>query len=531
MNFNPFHELSTSCNTTQTTHLTESCLNLERICDPSQTEDASTMAPRPRTYGTRRSHAKAAGEVVNGTPAEEPDIIIQNLDEISAQVRNCQAKDLRKSEEEKQGITSQDLGKGDELATGTHMGEPSHMVTDEETSIPVSPTTGSLKNRRMSAQDMFPPEKSIEEKGSRRKSARRLVNGSGTLKDKRASTIVVSEPISLDQTLPSHAEAYSRPNGFTKDQQSPVGGKVDLKDAPSDLHDLAIWVAHSISILHDNGPLSTVSEPSQNDFSSHPEQDIETSHALDDIEDVRMTRGKKRKRMQQLKGTEPVNGRSLSSSCFVSYPKRCLTYSIQSRLNLAANILVATLESSREVDAGLGDTMRPRDAARNERWLKDNLNDELKQRLFGSSVIKDSSTNDIERNACGKLLFNTLVDLGVSTNHNSAAALRSALNERKDNAPFHYAFQVLASSSEIMAFIKYFFSKDTASRWEVSNADESRPSTGAETSGATTVTETSALTSRAGTSISDAQVFSKVTTRNKAIDNRNAGMLIVLLLP
>lgn len=174
---------------------------------------------------------------------------------------------------------------------------------------------------------------------------------------------------------------------------------------------------------------------------------------------------------------------------------------------------------------------RPGDAACIERRLKDNLNDELKQRLFGSSVKGDSSPNDIERNACGKLLFNTLVDMGISANRSSAAALKSALKERTDDAPFHYAFQILASSSEIMALIRFFFRKNEAPRSEVPNADESRPSTGAETSGATTVTETSAPTSRAGTSISDAEVFPKVTTRYKHIDIRNPGMLIVLLLP
>ena len=174
--------------------------------------------------------------------------------------------------------------------------------------------------------------------------------------------------------------------------------------------------------------------------------------------------------------------------------------------------------------------MRPKDVPRIERRLKDDLNDELKQRLFGSSAINYSSAKAIEWNACGKLLFNTLIDMGDSTNRNSAAALKSALNERKYDAPFQSAFQVLASSPKIMAFVNFLFSKDDAPRWEVPNADESRPSTGVETSGATTVTETSGPTSRAGTSISDADSFSKVTIRNKAIDNRNPGMLIVLLL-
>lgn len=175
--------------------------------------------------------------------------------------------------------------------------------------------------------------------------------------------------------------------------------------------------------------------------------------------------------------------------------------------------------------------MRPRDAARIERRLKDDLNDKLKQRLFGSPVINNSSAKVIECSACGKLLFNTLVDTGHSTNRNSAAALKAALNERKDDAPFQSAFQILASSSEIIAFVNFLFSKDDVPHWEVANADESRPSTGVESSGATTVTETSGATSRAGTSISDADSFSKITIGNKATDNRNTGMLTVLLLP
>lgn len=141
------------------------------------------------------------------------------------------------------------------------------------------------------------------------------------------------------------------------------------------------------------------------------------------------------------------------------------------------------------------------------------------------------STNGIERIACGKLLFNTLVEMNDTANRNSAAVLKSALEERKDDAPFLSALKILASSSEIMAFINFLFSKDDAPRWEASNADESRPSTSLDTSGATTITETSDLTSRAGTSISDAEVLSKATTRNKAIDDKNPGMSMVLLLP
>ena len=172
--------------------------------------------------------------------------------------------------------------------------------------------------------------------------------------------------------------------------------------------------------------------------------------------------------------------------------------------------------------------MRPKEAAPIEKRLKDNLNEELRQTLFGPSTTANVSTNIIERNACGKLLFNTLADIGNSANHNSAAVLKSALEERKDDAPFVSALEVLASSSEIVSFINFLFSKDDALEWEASNADESRPSTGLETSGATTITEPSGLTSRAGTSISDTEGFFKATTINKVIENKRTGMSIVL---
>lgn len=286
------------------------------------------MAPRPRTYGTRRSHAKAAGELVNGTTADGPESKLGKIDVISARVRTGQGEDLGTSEgEEKQGTLSHGLGKEDEPATGTQGVEPaalSHVPTVEDISTPVSPATGSHKSRRMSAQDMSPPDKIIEEKGSRRKSIRKMVNGSGSLRDQNNTTIYGSEPISIDHTFPSHAEASSRPNGFINGQQSPVGGKVDLKDTPSDLHDLPIWVAQSISRLSDKSPLSATSEPSQNDFSSYPGQDVEMPDALDNLEGVRMTRGKEKKRLQQLKGKgkEPVDGMSPSSLRFMSFLKR-----------------------------------------------------------------------------------------------------------------------------------------------------------------------------------------------------------------
>ena len=187
-------------------------------------------------------------------------------------------------------------------------------------------------------------------------------------------------------------------------------------------------------------------------------------------------------------------------------------------------------DSSGKIVTGAGTSLKLRNAAPVERLLKDQLNDELKQSLFGSRSTTDVSANIIERNACGTILFNTIVDTGDYANGNSAAALNSALEERKDDAPFLSALKILASSSKIMAFIDFRLNQDDALWREASIADESRPSTGAETSGATTITDSSCPTSQ-GTSISDAAGVSKTVSCNNAMDNENTGMLPALLLP
>ncbi len=177
--------------------------------------------------------------------------------------------------------------------------------------------------------------------------------------------------------------------------------------------------------------------------------------------------------------------------------------------------------------------MRSKDAATVERILKENLNDRLKQKLFGSSSTTDLSANVIERNACGKLLFNTIADIRESATSSSAAVLISALKERKNDAPFLSALDILASSSEVMAFVNFLCGEDgknTGPRWEASNADDSRPSTGLEISGATTITDTSDLTSHTGTSIPQAEALFKDTSSNQAMDSKHPGMPSYLLL-
>lgn len=409
---------------------------------------------------------------------------------MSASTRSGKQKNLETvRKEEKQDLPLQGLGKEDDSAPGPPVGQhitPPCTTNVENESTTVSPAPGSVTNRRISAEDTSLAGKSTEGRGSRRKSTRTSVNGPATSGNQDSTTKAGFEPIQIDRTSPSHAKAIFPSNGFTDDQQSSLGRNGDLGEIPSDLHHLGIWVAQSIGKHSDKRALLAVSEPRQKEPSPQTGQDIETSDALDKVENGRMTRGKEKKRLQQLKGKEPTN------------------------------------DSSSKIVAGAEEPLQPRDAARIGRRLKDDLNDELKQKLFGSSVVTDVSTNVIERNACGKILFNTLVDMGDSVNRNSAAVLKSALEERQDDAPFLSALKILASSSKIMAFINFFINKDNTPLGEASNDDESRPSTVVKSSGATTITGTSGLTSRAGTSVSEAEGLPKATTKNKAVDHKEA---------
>ena len=185
-------------------------------------------------------------------------------------------------------------------------------------------------------------------------------------------------------------------------------------------------------------------------------------------------------------------------------------------MSIAANKMPLTVGLSTKNPTELGKSLRLGDAAALKRWLKDNLNDKLNQELFRSPDTTDVSNDVIERNACGTLLLNTLVDIGSPANHNSAAVLKSALEERKDTSAFLSATKVLASSSEIMSFINFLLNDPP--QWEALGANEFRPSTTVGAPGATIMTEASGITSHGGTSITDAGGSLKATTRNKRVD-------------
>ena len=270
------------------------------------------MAPRPKTYGTRRSHVKPAGELMDGTTADDPKPELERLDIMSASTRSGKQKNLEiVQKEENQDLASQGLGKENESASGTPVGQrttPSRTKNVEDESTTVSPAPGSLANRRMSAQNLSLANKSTEGHGSLRKSTRRSINGSAKSGDHNATAQAGFESNQTDHTSPSDAKTIFLSNGFTNDQQSPISSDSDLKDIPSDLHHLAIWVAESISRHSINSPSLPVPEPSHEEFNSQILQDIEMIDVLDNVEGGRMTRGKEKKLLQQLKGKEPING-------------------------------------------------------------------------------------------------------------------------------------------------------------------------------------------------------------------------------
>lgn len=303
------------------------------------------MAPRPKTYGARRSHAKPVGEQMNGTRADESENSPRKIDVMSMIIRKGQEKRLATApREEKQNILLQSLKKEDELASGTTAGESTASEGKqglEDKSKPVSPAPWSLQNRTMSAQDMLPPQTPVKKHGSRRKSTRKPTDGSTTLLNQNLSTERGSRSMPIGHASPSHAKATFRPNGVTEDHKhSPVAHDIDLNDGPSDLHSMGDWVAQLIRKCHlTKEPLSVISEPRQEGFRSEPGHDIGMSDALENVEDVRMTRGKAKKRLQQLKGKELANGSGMSPPLSCSYIASVLAaYSNKSKVGKAADI-------------------------------------------------------------------------------------------------------------------------------------------------------------------------------------------------
>lgn len=255
--------------------------------------------------------------MVNGTIADGLQPRLKRADVMPEIMSTGKENDLGTARKEgKQDIPLQGLMGEDESVSGTLVEECaaiSRTPNDEDKSTIVSAASGSLENRSLSAQDMLHQATSNKENDSCRKSIRRSVNGSANLENQNIISKIGSESIPVDHTSPSHAKADFRPNDSTEDRQpSPVSHDIDLKDAPSDLHNLGIWVARSINVYADKSPISATSEPRQKDSSPRPGQDIETIDALDNVEGVRMTRGKEKKRLQQLRGKGPAIGMSLS---------------------------------------------------------------------------------------------------------------------------------------------------------------------------------------------------------------------------
>ena len=279
------------------------------------------MAPRPKTYGTRRSHAKQVGELVNGTAADEVDPELNRSHATYTKMLPGEEKDIGTArQEEKPEIAPQGLGKEDEPRSSTPIGgrsAESHTDDVKEKIKTLSPALRSLKNGRKLAQDMLPPDISMKERDSRRTSIRRSANGSAISDNQDLATKTSFESLPVDRASPLQAKAIFRPNGFSEEQKGcPISSDIELTAIPSSLHNLAIWVAQLINKSSKTNSLSVINEPSKNDSGPQSGQHIEMNGAIDNVEEARMTRGKERKRLQQMKGKEPASGMSIFLSYF-----------------------------------------------------------------------------------------------------------------------------------------------------------------------------------------------------------------------
>ena len=283
------------------------------------------MAPRPKTYGARRSHVKQAGELVNGTTADEGERRPRKTDFISMKISNGKDKGLEAAPKEtKQNILSPSLMKEDTFSSRTTVRDcaaPEHEKETYGEPTTVSPVPWSLRKRKTTAQDMLPPETPATDHGSRRKSLRRSVDGSEKPQNQDSIAENGFQSMPIDHASPSYAKLTFGPNGNTEDHRvSPVDHRIDLNDRPSDLNKLNIWVAQLVRRCHqDKNPVSARSKQKQTDSRPQIEQDIEMTDALENVEDVRMTRGKERKRLQQLKGKELANDNGMGLPLICSH--------------------------------------------------------------------------------------------------------------------------------------------------------------------------------------------------------------------
>ena len=284
------------------------------------------MAPRPKTYGTRRSHAKQTEELVNGAAADEVDPELNRSHATSKKILPREVKDIDIArQEEKPEIALQGPGKEDEPPfLGTPIGgrsADSH-TDDFKEKVKISlPALRSLRNGRKLAPGMLPPDLSMKERDSHRTSIRRSVNGSAISDNQDLAIKTSFESLPVDRAAHLQAKANLRPNGFSEEQNGcPITSDIELKAIPNSLHKLAIWVAQLINKCSKTNASSGIKEPSQNDPGPQNGRHIETNEAVENVEEARMTRGKERKRLQQMKGNEPTSGMSISLSC-LSY--RC----------------------------------------------------------------------------------------------------------------------------------------------------------------------------------------------------------------
>ena len=274
------------------------------------------MAPQPKTYGARRSRAKLAGGLVNGITVDDSESILRKIDIMSMKTRNHTRKELviAPKGEKQDDVVLPISRKEDESASGEPErghATPSRTLNAEDKSTTTSPVKRSLqRKKKTSARHILPLDISLKESGPHHEEIKSSINGPAIPETQDCiKTVLQSDLVGCTSLL--HPKATVPPNGFTaKHQQPSLMPDIGLKDTPSNLNKLAIWVTHLISKDQNKSHLSIMPEPRQKESSPQPGQDIEMSDALENV-DVRMTRGREKKILQQMKGKASVNGMNL----------------------------------------------------------------------------------------------------------------------------------------------------------------------------------------------------------------------------
>lgn len=247
---------------------------------------------------------------------------------------------------------------------------------------------------------------------------------------------------------------------------------VNFKNIPSDPLQLAVWVAMNISKYAGETSVSTNLEAAQKTQSA-PEkpdqlsgQDTETNGIVDKAL-TRVSRGKKTQNLQRSELGESIG--SLSR--------------VKEKTTRHSGSLIGLEDHETSAYKGVG-TFR-------------NVDFSAISDLFSSS----QGNRQTENNTAGKLLLGALF-AGLNSKYRGLAAdLKSALDQSEDDTPYLTALQAMRLDSEVMGLVNNLLEK--AGTGTTPDANTSWPSSAALTPQASTMTDTSGVTTQTGMPITN----------------------------